>query len=270
MENNKNKLVCMLRVKDGILFIKEWLFNMEKLVDEIVVVDNGSTDGTLEIMQQYQKVVEIGQTVGFDEGRDKILLYQMARKRNPDWCMWLDVDEIFEERVTRKHLDSLMNSFIVKNWTFRRFAMKNNGLQFMADWRMLKETALPSRNMWKEHADAYFSGSFIHDGGVHGLKGLSWFSNLRILHLASSLDGYKEYRTQKYKEAKELDSDEERKLLYDRNLEFELNDNYPTWKWHDYNNKKVLVSLQNLYFTIVMFYQYFLRIPRKLKKLIIG
>ena len=40
------KLIVMLRVKDGIYFVHEWLACFEKLVDEIVVLDNGSTDGT--------------------------------------------------------------------------------------------------------------------------------------------------------------------------------------------------------------------------------
>jgi len=44
------KLVAMLRVKDGILFAEQWLARTSELVDEIVAVDNGSTDGTYEIL----------------------------------------------------------------------------------------------------------------------------------------------------------------------------------------------------------------------------
>ena len=65
-----SKLIALLRVKDGILFADEWLKVMEKLVDEIVVVDNGSTDGTFELFSRHKLVVDIIQTFGFDEGRD--------------------------------------------------------------------------------------------------------------------------------------------------------------------------------------------------------
>src|SRR5687768_13417818 len=115
------KLVIMLRVKDGMLFVHEWLERFEKLVDEIVALDNGSTDGTYEVLKAHPKVVDIVRTEGYNEGRDKNLLYSMMRKRNPDWCLWLDVDEIFEEELTRTDFDRLMNRSIVNKYAFRRF-----------------------------------------------------------------------------------------------------------------------------------------------------
>jgi len=115
------KLVMLLRVKDGIQFIDEWLSCFEKLVDEIVALDNGSTDGTFEILKDHQKVVDITRTEGYNEGRDKNILYAMARKRNPDWCIWLDIDEVFEPELTRADFDRLMTKPFVNKYGFRRF-----------------------------------------------------------------------------------------------------------------------------------------------------
>ena len=98
------KLVGMLRVKNGMFFLKRWLEGISPLVDEIVVVDNGSTDGSLEVLTRHPNVVAIAQTEGLHEGRDINLAYYMARQRNPDWVIWLDVDEVFESRLTRKNL----------------------------------------------------------------------------------------------------------------------------------------------------------------------
>ena len=61
------KLVLMLRIKDGIFFLKEWLERYENLVDEIVVLDNGSIDGTVEMLAAHPKVVDIAHTVGYNE-----------------------------------------------------------------------------------------------------------------------------------------------------------------------------------------------------------
>ena len=96
------KLVVLLRVKDGIYFVHDWLKCFEKIADEIVVVDNSSSDGTYEILKSHHKVVEIVQTEGYNEGRDKNMLYGLARKRNPDWCIWLDIDEIFEPWILKE------------------------------------------------------------------------------------------------------------------------------------------------------------------------
>ena len=115
------KLVVLLRVKDGIFFADEWLKCYEKIADEIVVLDNGSTDGTFELLKTHPKVVSIISTKGYHEGRDKNLLYKTARKLKPDWCIWVDIDEIFEPQLTRKHFDKLMNRSFINKYAFRRF-----------------------------------------------------------------------------------------------------------------------------------------------------
>src|SRR3954454_1527082 len=115
------KFVVMLRVKYGIAFVDEWLSCFEKLVDEIVVLDNGSTDGTFEILEAHPKVVDIVSTEGYNEGRDKNLLYARVRLRNPDWVLWVDVDEIFEPELTRIDFERLMNTSIYTKYAFRRF-----------------------------------------------------------------------------------------------------------------------------------------------------
>ena len=104
------KLVSILRIKDQIQTIDECLTKLSELVDEIIVLDNCSTDGTFDVYKKYPKIIEILQTVGFDEGRDKIMLLDAAKKRSPDWIMWIDADEVFEKHFTRTIIESYMNS----------------------------------------------------------------------------------------------------------------------------------------------------------------
>lgn len=176
------KLVVMLRVKDGIFFVNEWLENIGKLVDEIVVVDNGSTDGTFEVLKAHPKVVDTVQTKGFNEGRDKNLVYQMARKRNPDWCLWIDVDELFEPELTRADFERLMRNKLVNKYAFRRFHFIDRE-HFAGSRARLNYSAGHDRLMWRESPQGYFEDFIIDSPNVKGIKGLRIDTNFRIKHL---------------------------------------------------------------------------------------
>lgn len=176
------KLVLMLRVKDGILFVHEWLRCFEKLVDEIVVLDNGSTDGTDEVLRSHPKVVDFTKTEGYNEGRDKNILYEMLRKRNPDWCLWLDVDEIFEPQLTRVHFDRLMKRRFVNKYAFRRFHFIDRE-HFAGSGDYFNWTSIHDRVMWRESPTGYFENSILDSPNVKGIKGIKINTNFRLKHL---------------------------------------------------------------------------------------
>ena len=176
------KLVVMLRVKDGIFFADEWLRCFEKLADEIVVLDNGSTDGTYEALKAHPKVVDIVRTEGYNEGRDKNLLYTRLRIRKPDWCLWIDIDEIFEPGLTRAHFDRLMSNRYVNKFAFRRFHFIDRQ-HFAGSWFRLKYTAGHDRIMWREAPTGYFEDLILDSPNVKGIKGLKMLTNFRIMHL---------------------------------------------------------------------------------------
>jgi glycosyltransferase involved in cell wall biosynthesis len=176
------KLVIMLRVKDGILFAEEWLRCFEKLADEIVVLDNGSTDGTYEILKKHPKVVNILQTEGYNEGRDKNLLYEQVRLRKPDWCLWIDIDEIFEPQLTRSHFDNLMKSRFVNKYAFRRFHFMDRE-HFAGSWYRLNYSAGHDRVMWRENPSGYFQNLVIDSPNVKGIRGIKRNTNFRLKHL---------------------------------------------------------------------------------------
>ncbi len=176
------KFVVMLRVKDGLLFLKDWLICYEKLADEIVVLDNGSTDGTYEFMKAHPKVVDIIRTEGYNEGRDKNLLYAHVRLRNPDWCLWVDIDEIFEPELTRSRLDRLMKAKFINKYGFRRFHFINPEY-FAGSWFRLNYSAGHDRIMWREAPTGYFKDFIIDSPNIKGISGLQWNTNFRLKHL---------------------------------------------------------------------------------------
>jgi glycosyltransferase involved in cell wall biosynthesis len=176
-----SKLIVMLRVKNGIFFLKDWLNCFEKIVDEIVVLDNGSTDGTLEMLRKHPKVTDIAETAGYNEGRDKNMMYNAARRRKPDWCIWLDVDEIFEPGLTRAHFDRLMSSGFINKFGFRRFHFIDSQ-HFAASRYRLNYSSGHDRVMWRESPSGYFEDIIIDSPNVKGIRGLIWPTNFRLKH----------------------------------------------------------------------------------------
>jgi glycosyltransferase involved in cell wall biosynthesis len=175
------KLVAILRIKDEILHIEKCLIRLEELVDEIIILDNGSTDGTLDVYPKFSKVVQILKTEGFNEGRDKIMLLEAAKQHNPDWIMWLDGDELLEPALTRKILDKYMSSKY-KQVAFRMNHFWLSKRKFRIDGKFYAYTLTPMPRMWKNTPGSYFSDKKIHNGCIRGVDGKIKTSLYRILH----------------------------------------------------------------------------------------
>jgi glycosyltransferase involved in cell wall biosynthesis len=245
------KLVVMLRVKDGILFIRDWLEQMSSLADEVVVVDNGSTDGTLQILQRSPIVVSIDQTHGFDEGRDKILAYRRARERNADWILWLDVDEVFEKRLTRERLERMMASRVFTKYWFRRFHLHQDEQHFEAALRNIYSISCHDRVLWRDGQTGYFENRRIHNGLISGIRGLSWFTHYRLMHRGALDRHYLKTKTERY-----LAVDPSNSQMYIRHRDQIL----PTWRWYEYSERPRVVLLEAVLLDVLLVFRSILRL----------
>jgi len=196
------KLIAILRIKDEILNIERCLTRLTELVDEIVILDNGSTDGTLDVYPKFPKVIEILHTIGFDEGRDKIMLLDAAKKRNPDWILWTDGDEVFESSLNR----NILNKYMQSKYNRVMFRMCNFWLSeelYRIDGKYFQYTLHPQRSMWRNAESAYFQNRHIHNGDIAGVPKPYYISPYRLKHF-----GYvnEEKMRKKYNLYKDVDA----------------------------------------------------------------
>ena len=99
------KVVGLLRVRNEELIIRETLDCLSRLVDEIYVFDDASTDQTPSICRNHPKVVKIVRDnkwkirEGYNpQGEQLQQLFEVARKESfPDWFINQEADERFDE-----------------------------------------------------------------------------------------------------------------------------------------------------------------------------
>lgn len=98
----RKKLVANVWIKNEIQLIDSFLERTSEIVDEIVALDNGSTDGTYEVLKAHPKVTVLfrdppGTPVFEKRMRNRLL--DTARERAADWVLILDTDEILDKRL---------------------------------------------------------------------------------------------------------------------------------------------------------------------------
>lgn len=91
--------LCMI-VKNEELSIARCLDSVAELVEEIIIVDTGSTDRTVEIVSDYtSKVYSYSWKDDFSDARN----YSFS-KATMDYCMWMDADDVLEAKDKARFL----------------------------------------------------------------------------------------------------------------------------------------------------------------------
>ena len=90
------KILAMYRIKNENRWIEKSLEAISEICQEIVILDDDSSDDTLQICKSFPSVIDIHEqkNLPFDDTRDKNVLLKMSLRRNPDFIITLDADEI--------------------------------------------------------------------------------------------------------------------------------------------------------------------------------
>lgn len=161
----KQKVVATLRVKNEAAIIGRNLERISLFADEIVVLDDGSTDSTVEICKSFPKVVHCEtQNLPLKEDRDRNKLLQLAKARNADWIMAIDADEIFDttiiDELPQLIQDPDADAFCFKVCTFWR---GHDYHRVDGVWGPLNQIALyrnlPGQEIQSDHPQGFHCGS---------------------------------------------------------------------------------------------------------------
>src|SRR5262245_44885511 len=93
------ELVCLLPARNAADDLTGWLESVERFAAAVIALDDGSTDGTGEILAKHPLVRRLLTNPvrhsyhGWDDGANRTRLLSAAAELSPDWILWLDADE---------------------------------------------------------------------------------------------------------------------------------------------------------------------------------
>lgn len=125
-----NRITLAMLVRDEAdRYLRDVLSQAARLVDEAVILDDASTDGTPELCEELlaaaglpHQVVRLDRSGFGQEWRVRRLLWELVAQRRPDWILCLDADELIDDCPTHA-LRSLVDQSRHDVVAFRLFDM---------------------------------------------------------------------------------------------------------------------------------------------------
>ena len=124
------KLTLSMIVKNEEKYLRECLNSVKDVVDEIVLVDTGSTDNTIKIAEEYgAKIFNFDWVNDFSAARNYAL-----SKSSGEWILYLDADERLDNNsVAELRKIISRNSLVAYNCTVKNYdteGSRDNSLQY--------------------------------------------------------------------------------------------------------------------------------------------
>ncbi len=151
--------LCLI-VKNEEAVLKRCLDSVKKAVDEIIVVDTGSTDATKSIAEKFTgKVYDFEWVEDFSAARNEAF-----SKATKDYQMWLDADDVFppeelEKLIElKKTLDPSVDIVTMKYYT--HFDAQDNPLNISTRGRLFRRE---KNHRWEDPIHEYI----VLQGNIH-------------------------------------------------------------------------------------------------------
>ena len=94
---NSDELIVFCLVRDGRPYVRSFVEHYLSLgVRHIIFMDNGSTDGTIEVASEYENVTVFRSILPFKVYQMQMKQYMMERFAYNRWSLCVDIDELFD------------------------------------------------------------------------------------------------------------------------------------------------------------------------------
>jgi len=160
-------LSCYVLTRNSERRLREVLSSVQAVADDIVVVDSGSTDGTLDIVREFGVRLAVREFDNFREQRE----YALSLCRH-DWVLELDSDEVVSTELFGRLAALKLNGFALDGRTPDAFGI-------WREWYLLGKRVhcfYPSRcpdrpvRLFRRSVFGYRSASGVHEA----LSGRGW------------------------------------------------------------------------------------------------
>ena len=203
-EADRPLLACLLPVRDGRRDLPGWFASVRRFADAVVAVDDGSADGTAELLEAEGLVKLLLRQpardghAGWDDGANRRLLMEAAGKLRPRWVMFLDADERIDQgdaEALRQFLES-------------GAAEDDRAYGFLVH-RVTEDLASWDRaGLWAYRLFAWRPGLALPEGRLHFVPVPASIrperytrTTVRIQHLGGATEERRRDRYRKYREA---------------------------------------------------------------------
>jgi glycogen(starch) synthase len=182
---SRPKLTAGIRVKNGERYAEECLRDLSDYVDEIVILDDGSTDRTVDICRSFPKVTEVvrWEKDFFHEGIDRNVVLALIKNTNPAWILLPDIDEVFEDRF-KEEVHRLMEDPNVDLYGFLFCHFWRSRTHYRIDGKWGKESReFPIPRLVRNQPSLHYPvHRALGTAQITGIRGNAAISDIRVKH----------------------------------------------------------------------------------------